>query len=86
MIKVLKLKKGVYIIILGIIALIAYAIISSDDPEKGLYILQFAGLCFLVGALMFLYPILFGKKDKSGNVQLDPEKQIAADEAEVPQP
>jgi cytochrome bd-type quinol oxidase subunit 1 len=83
MIKVLRLKKGVYVIILGIIALIAYRIVSGDNPEHGMYLLQIAGVCFLAGALMFLYPILFAKKDAKGIVQLDPEKRAAEEEAEV---
>lgn len=83
MIKVLRLKKGVYVIILGVIALITYRIMSADDPEENMYLLQIAGVCFLLGALMFLFPIIFAKKDKKGIVQLDPEKRAAAEEAEA---
>jgi hypothetical protein len=87
MIKVLRLKKGVYAIILGVIALVAYSIVSADDPEEGMYLLQIAGVCFFVGALLFLLPIVLAKKDNKGKVQLDPEKRAAeAAEAEASQP
>lgn len=62
-------------IILGFLALIAYRIMVAKELDSSIYLLQLAGLCFLVGALMFLIPIVFAKKDKSGKVQLDPEKK-----------
>ena len=66
-----------YAIILGVIALVAYKIVSTDDPEDGMYLLQIAGVCFFVGALLFLFPIILAKKDNKGDVQLDPEKRAA---------
>lgn len=75
MVKVLKLQKAVVAFVLGIIALITYKIMSLNDLESSIYVLELAGLFFVAGAILFLYPILFGKKDKEGNIQLDPEKQ-----------
>lgn len=80
MIKVLKIQKAVIAFILGVIALIAYKIMSANKIESSNYILSLAGFLFIAGALMALYPILFAKKDKEGKVQLDPEKQKLAEE------
>eukprot|EP01132_Coremiostelium_polycephalum_P014673 gene14673-17794_t len=77
MVKVLKLQKAVVAIVLGILALIAYKVMSINRMDSSIYLLEAAGLLFVVGALMFLYPILFGKKDKEGNVELDPEEKVA---------
>jgi drug/metabolite transporter superfamily protein YnfA len=79
MIKKLKLQKAVIVLILGIIALVVYQVMSMREMESSIYALEAAGLFFMIGALLFLYPIVFGKKDKEGNVQLDPEKQVADD-------
>lgn len=75
MIKVLKLQKAVMAIVLGIIALIVYKVMSVKDMESSIYVLELSGLLFVMGALLFLYPIFFAKKDKEGNVELDPEQQ-----------
>jgi predicted membrane channel-forming protein YqfA (hemolysin III family) len=75
MIKVLKLQKAVMAIVLGIIALIVYKVMSVNDMESSIYVLELSGLLFVMGALLFLYPIFFAKKDKEGNVELDPEQQ-----------
>lgn len=74
MIKVLKLQKAVYVILLGIIGLIAYQIMSMNKIESSVYVLQLSGLLFLIGALWLIYPILFAKKVNEEEVQLDPEK------------
>lgn len=74
MIKVLKLQKAVYVILLGIIGLIAYQIMSMNKIESSVYVLQLSGLLFLIGALWLVYPILFAKKVNEEEVQLDPEK------------
>jgi drug/metabolite transporter superfamily protein YnfA len=73
MIKILKLQKAVILIILGIIALVVYKVLVEQKNESSKYFLEAAGVLFMVGALMFLYPILFSRKDKAGNVELDPE-------------
>ena len=73
MIKVLKLQKAVIAIILGIISLVVYFLLREQNEDTAVYFLEAAGLLFIVGALMFLYPILFAKKDSDGAVQLNPE-------------
>lgn len=82
MIKILKLQKAVIAFILGVIALIAYIIMSKQEMEESRYLLSIAGALFMVGALLFLYPILFSKKDKSGRVELDPELKAKAESNE----
>lgn len=81
MIKVLKLQKAVYLIILGIIGLIAFKIMEANKIESGIYVLKLSGLLFLVGAVWFIYPILFAKKVNDMEVQLDPEKHGDAAES-----
>nr|WP_121269500.1 isoleucyl-tRNA synthetase [Pedobacter schmidteae] len=75
MIKVLKLQKAMYLIILGIIGLIAFKIMEANKIDWGIYILKLSGILFLAGAIWFVYPILFAKKVNDDEVQLDPEKQ-----------
>jgi hypothetical protein len=72
MIKVLKLQKAVISIILGLLSLIVYFLIREQQNEVAIYFLEVAGFLFMLGALLFLYPILFAKKDQSGAVELDP--------------
>ena len=81
MVKILKLQKAVFLIILGVLALIAYKIMNMNRMDSSIYLLEASGFLFVVGALMFLYPILFGKKDKEGNIELEPEKETT-EEAE----
>ncbi|MCD0487830.1 isoleucyl-tRNA synthetase [Pedobacter sp. MC2016-14] len=76
MIKVLKLQKAVIAFVLGVLGLIAYKILSAAKNEASIYVLEAAGLCFVIGGLMFMYPILFAKKDKEGLVNLDPEAVV----------
>ncbi|RZK80910.1 MAG: isoleucyl-tRNA synthetase [Pedobacter sp.] len=75
MIKVLKLQKAVIAFIIGVLALIAYKIMSDKNIDSSSYVLTLAGIMFIAGSLMLIYPILFAKKDKKGKVELDPEKQ-----------
>lgn len=77
MIKVLKLQKAVVVLILGVIALIVFQVMRSNELDSSIYALELAGFLFITGALMLLYPILFSRKDKGGTVQLDPEKPVA---------
>lgn len=79
MIKKLKLQMAVIVLILGIIALVVYQVMSMREMDSSIYVLEAAGLLFMVGALMFLYPIIFGRKDKEGNVQLDSDKHVPDD-------
>ena len=78
MIKVMKLQKAVIAIILAIIALIAYIIMSANDIVWSKYVLETSGLFLMLGALLFLYPILFARKDKEGCVELDPDVPVEA--------
>lgn len=83
MLKVLKLQKAVYIIILGILALIAAQIMSENKVRGSSFVLGVSGFLLIVGALMFLYPILFAKKvDQEGEkVELQPmEKKVVEEE------
>lgn len=80
MVKVLKLQKAVIVIILGLLLLIPYKVMSINKMDSSVYFLEASGALLIIGALMFLYPILFGKKDKEGNVELDPEEQIVENE------
>ncbi len=75
MIRTLKLQKAVIAFILGVLALIAYKVMSVKELESSNYMLSLAGILFIAGALMLIYPILFAKKDKEGCVELDPEIQ-----------
>ncbi|TKC07387.1 isoleucyl-tRNA synthetase [Pedobacter frigoris] len=75
MIKILKLQKAVIAFILGILALIGYKVMSVNKIESSNYLLSLAGILFITGALMFLFPIIFAKQNKQGEVELDPEKQ-----------
>jgi len=74
MIKVLKLQKAVYAIILGVLALIAAQLMSSQKVEGSDIMLTISGILLIIGALLFLYPILFAKKvDSEGeSVELKP--------------
>lgn len=74
MIKVLKLQKAVYVIVLGIIGLIAYQIMSMNRIASSIYVLQLSGLLFLIASLWLIYPILFAKKVNEEEVQLDPDQ------------
>ena len=80
MIKVLKLQKAVVAFILGVLALIAYKIMSANKHDASIYLLEAAGLCFVIGGLMFIYPILFAKKNKEGVVNLDSKGSVAEEQ------
>lgn len=69
MIKVLKLQKAVVAIVLGILALIAAQIMSSNHVKGSNFVLGVSGALLIIGSLIFLYPILFAKKaDNEGDV------------------
>ena len=74
MIKVLKLQKAVVAIILGVGALVIAQLMSSKHVTGSSYVLGLSGFLLIIGALLFLYPIVFAKKvDKSGeDVELKP--------------
>ncbi|MCX2478845.1 isoleucyl-tRNA synthetase [Pedobacter sp. MC2016-15] len=77
MIKAMKLQKALIAIILGVLALVAYLIMDANDVSWSRYVLEASGLFLMLGALLFLYPILFARKDKEGCVELDPEAPLA---------
>lgn len=74
MIKILKLQKAIYVIILGVLTLIAAQIMRSNDVKGSSFVLGASGALLIIGALIFLYPILFAKKvDVDGKkVELQP--------------
>jgi drug/metabolite transporter superfamily protein YnfA len=86
MIKILKLQKAVIVLILGVAALVVYAVMYMQEMESSMYALEVAGALFMVGALMMLYPILFSKKDGKGAVQLNPEKHGVEETEETKNP
>jgi len=77
MIKAMKLQKALIAIILGVLALVAYLIMDANDVSWSRYVLEASGLFLMLGALLFLYPILFARKDKEGCVELDTEAPLA---------
>ena len=74
MIKVLRLKKGVIAIVLGIILLIVAQVMSSKHIDGSNIVLGFSGGFLILGSLIFLYPILFAKKvnNEGEEVELKP--------------
>ena len=85
MIKVLKLRKAVIAIVLGIVALIAARIMNSNKVAGSDVVLGISGVLLIVGALLFLYPILFAKKvDNEGTkVELKPIGEEPANDEHV---
>jgi uncharacterized membrane protein HdeD (DUF308 family) len=73
MIKVLKLQKAVYAIVIGILTLIAAQIMLNYKVNGSDFVLALSGVFLIIGALLFLYPILFAKKTgKEEKVELKP--------------
>ncbi len=74
MIKALKLQKAVYLIVAGVVLLIASRVLDRLAMGGGGFVLGMSGACFMLGALLFLYPVFFAKKaDKDGQeVELEP--------------
>ena len=86
MLKVLKLQKAVYVIILGILALVAAQIMSEHKVDGSNLVLGISGAFLIIGALLFIYPILFAKKvDAEGEkVELQPvAKESVVEEEQV---
>ncbi|RAJ29721.1 isoleucyl-tRNA synthetase [Pedobacter cryoconitis] len=76
----MKLQKAVLALILAIIALVTYLILGANEVAWSKYVLEASGLFLMLSALLFLYPILFARKDKEGCVELDPEAPVEAAE------
>ncbi|RZL36931.1 MAG: isoleucyl-tRNA synthetase [Pedobacter sp.] len=74
MIKALKLRKAVVAIAIGILALVVAQIMTAYNVDGNRVVLGVSGVCLIIGAILFLYPILFAKKvDKDGDeVELKP--------------
>lgn len=74
MIKILKLKKAIYVILLGIVALVVAQIMGNRKVEGSNIVLGISGVLLILGAFLSLYPVFFAKKvDKEGdNVELKP--------------
>lgn len=69
MIKALKLQKAVVIIVLGLVALILTQLFHFESIKMYKTLLGISGALLIIGALLFLYPILFAKKlDSEGKV------------------
>jgi len=85
MIKIMKLQKAVIAILLGALLLVAYFIMSAKDISWSHYMLEVSGVLLMLGGLLFIYPIVFARKDKEGCVELDPEVVIEqpADKTEL---
>ncbi len=84
MIRLLKLQKAVWVLVLGILTYIAYKVLESNDVSGSRYVQMLSGVLVMVGALWLLYPILFAKKDKDGNAEIitDPTVEVPVDEEE----
>ncbi|RYG01668.1 MAG: isoleucyl-tRNA synthetase [Chitinophagaceae bacterium] len=82
MIKHLKLTKAIVAIVLGIVALIAAKVMEAYKTEGNQIVLGVSGVLFILGALMFLYPIVFAQKaDKDGKrVELKPVAKEPVDQ------
>jgi len=84
MIKLLKLQKAVFVIVVGILSFIAYKILDAYEVKGSIYFEMLAGVLLIIGALWFLYPILFAKKDSEGNVEIitDPTVEVKEEDEE----
>lgn len=67
MIKTLKLRKAIIALCLGIVSLIIAQVMSEKHVTGSNYVLGLSGFLLIIGALLFLYPILFAKKVDSAN-------------------
>ncbi|WP_410219853.1 isoleucyl-tRNA synthetase [Pedobacter sp.] len=75
MIKKLKLNKAVWLLILGVLIMVIAQILDAAHTRGGKTLLAVAGVLFITGAFMLLYPVLFAKKiDEQGKdiVELTP--------------
>lgn len=70
MIKLLKLQKPLCLIILGILSFITSRILYGANVKNGVYFEFASGALLVIGALWFLYPILFAKKNDKGRVEI----------------
>lgn len=85
MIRVLKLRNAVIAIILGVLALIASQIMSSQRVDGSKVMLTVSGVLLIIGSLLFIYPILFAKKVDADEekVELKPVPKLPVNEHDV---
>lgn len=67
MIKILKLRKPIIALALGIVSLAIAQVMSEKHITGSSYVLGLSGFLLIIGALLFLYPILFAKKIDNAN-------------------
>jgi len=81
MIKLLKLQKAVLVLILGVLSYVGYKVLEAYEVNNARYLQMLAGILVMVGALWMLYPIIFAKKDDSGNAEIitDPTVEVPVD-------
>lgn len=75
MIRKLKLNKAVWLLVLGVIIMVIAQILDANHTKGNKTLLAIAGLLFIAGAFMLIYPVLFAKKiDEQGKdiVELTP--------------
>ncbi|MDN3585161.1 isoleucyl-tRNA synthetase [Pedobacter aquatilis] len=81
MIKLFKLQKAVFILILGVLSFIAYRILAANEVSWARYMQILSGVLVMVGAFWMLYPILFAKNDGDGQAEIltDPTVEVPVD-------
>lgn len=84
MIKLLKLQKAVLVLVAGVLSYILYLVLDASNVDGARYLQMLAGVLVMVGALWFLYPILFAKDDGDGKVEIltDPNVEVPEDPQE----
>ena len=82
MIKLLKLQKAVLVLVAGVLSYILYLVLDATHVDGARYLQMLAGVLVMVGALWFLYPILFAKVDGQGKAEIitDPNVEVPEDD------
>ena len=80
MIKLLKLQRPFFLIVLGVLCYVATFFLDAK-VSNNYYLKQLSGILLMIGALWALYPILFAKRDNDGNAEIrtDPSVEIPAE-------
>ena len=69
MIKLLKLQRPFFLIVLGVLCYIA-TFFLKPNVSNDYYLKELSGGLLMIGALWALYPILFAKRDNDGNAEI----------------
>lgn len=69
MIKLLKLQRPFFLIVLGVLCYVATFFLKAN-VSNDYYLKELSGGLLMVGALWALYPILFAKRDNDGNAEI----------------